>query len=223
VTIPDFSVELCGGTHVRSTGDIGPFFITEESGVSAGVRRIKAVTGLGAYDYARTRLTQFDGALGLLGARPEGFVETLSSHLATESKLRKEVQQLKTKLAVGGGGESDDRVDIKGVTFIARRVEGTDKESLRALADALKSKLKTGIVFLAAPSPEGRVAIIASVTPDLTQRTPAGQLVKQLAPIVGGAGGGRPDFAEAGGKDASKINELLTASRLLVEELLAAP
>jgi alanyl-tRNA synthetase len=223
VTIPDFSVELCGGTHVRSTGDIGPFFITEESGVSAGVRRIEAVTGLGAYDYARTRLTQFDGALGLLGARPEGFVETLSSHLATESKLRKEVQQLKTKLAVGGGGESDDRVDIKGVTFIARRVEGTDKESLRALADALKSKLKTGIVFLAAPSPEGRVAIIASVTPDLTQRTPAGQLVKQLAPIVGGAGGGRPDFAEAGGKDASKINELLTASRLLVEELLAAP
>ena len=227
VTIPDFSVELCGGTHVRSTGDIGPFFITEESGVSAGVRRIEAVTGLGAYDYARTRLTQFDGALGLLGARPEGFVETLSTHLATESKLRKEVQQLKTKLAVGGGssgsGESDDRVDIKGVTFIARRVEGTDKESLRALADALKSKLKTGIVFLAAPSPEGRVAIIASVTPDLTKRTPAGQLVKQLAPIVGGAGGGRPDFAEAGGKDASKINELLTASRQLVEELLAAP
>ena len=118
--------------------------------------------------------------------------------------MRKEVQQLKTRSAVGGGaaGESDDRVDIKGVTFIARRVEDTDKESLRALADALKSKLKTGIIFLAAPSAEGRVAIIASVTQDLTKRTPAGQLVKQLAPIVGGAGGGRPDFAEAGGKDA---------------------
>jgi alanyl-tRNA synthetase len=226
VTIPGFSVELCGGTHVRSTGDIGPFFITEESGVSAGVRRIEAVTGLSAYDYARTRLTQLDGALGLLGARPDSLVETLSSHLTTESRLRKEVQQLKTRLAVGGGGtgsgDADDRVEIKGVTFIARRVEDSDKESLRALADALKSKLKTGIVFLAAPSPEGRVAIIASVTADLTKRTPAGQLVKQLAPIVGGAGGGRPDFAEAGGKDPSKINELLTASRRLVEELLGA-
>jgi alanyl-tRNA synthetase len=223
VTIPGFSVELCGGTHVRATGDIGPFFITEESGVSAGVRRIEAVTGLGAYDYARTRLTQFEGALGLLGAKPDGVVESLAGHLTAESRLRKEVQQLKTRLAVGGGsggGEASDRVEINGVTLIARQVENTDKESLRALADALKSKLKTGIVFLAAPSAEGRVAIIASVTPDLTKRTPAGQLVKQLAPIVGGAGGGRPDFAEAGGKDASKIGELLTASRRLVEELL---
>ena len=225
VTIPGFSVELCGGTHVRSTGEIGPFFITEESGVSAGVRRIEAVTGFGAYDYARTRLMQLDGVLSLVGARPDSLVDTISTHLTVESRLRKEVQQLKTRLAVGGGtggGDTDDRVDIQGVTFIARRVDDTDKESLRALADALKSKLKTGIVFLAAPSGEGRVAIIASVTPDLTKRTPAGQLVKQLAPIVGGAGGGRPDFAEAGGKDPSKISELLTASRRLVEELLAA-
>jgi len=222
VTIPGFSIELCGGTHVRSTGDIGPFFITEESGVSAGVRRIEAVTGLGAYEYARTRLAEFDGALGLLGAKPDGLVESLTGHLTAEARLRKEVQQLKTRLAIGGGGGGDagDRVDINGVTLIARRVDNTDKESLRALADALKSKLKTGIVFLAAPSAEGRVAIIASVTPDLTKRTPAGQLVKQLAPIVGGAGGGRPDFAEAGGKDPSKIGELLTASRRLVEELL---
>ncbi len=225
VTIPGFSVELCGGTHVRATGDIGPFFITEESGISAGVRRIESVTGSGAYQYVRSRLDQFERALRVLNSKPGELVEAIASHLSAESKLRKDVQQLKTKLAVGGGGSDravDDRVDINGVTFIARQVDDTDKESLRALADTLKSKLKSGIVFLAAPSPEGRVAIIASVTSDLTKRTPAGQLVKQLAPIVGGAGGGRPDFAEAGGKDPSKIGEMLAASRKLVEGLLAA-
>ena len=224
VTVPGFSVELCGGTHVRATGDIGPFFVTEESGVSAGVRRIEAITGSVAHDYARTRLEQFAEALRVVNAKPGELIDALTSHLAAESKLRKEVQQLKTKLAVGSGGAraADDRVDINGVTFIARQVNDVDKASLRALADTLKSTLKSGIVFLAAPTPEGRVAIIASVTPDLTKRTPAGQLVKQLAPIVGGAGGGRPDFAEAGGKDQAKISDLLAESRKLVEQLLAS-
>ncbi|MGH9176250.1 MAG: DHHA1 domain-containing protein, partial [Vicinamibacterales bacterium] len=159
-----------------------------------------------------------------LNAKPDDLIGALTGHLGAESKLRKEVQQLKTRLAVGGGSgpADDDRVDINGVTLIARQVNDVDKGSLRALADTLKSKLESGIVLLAAPSPDGRVAIIASVTADLTKRTPAGQLVKQLAPIVGGTGGGRPDFAEAGGKDASKIAEMLTESRRLVEGLLAA-
>ena len=223
VTIPAFSVELCGGTHVRATGDIGPFFITEETGVSAGVRRIEAVTGLGAFDYARTRIDQADDAVRALNVKPEELATAVTSHLGAEARLRKEVQQLKTKLAVGGGGApaAEDRVEIDGVTLIARQVTDVDKESLRALADTLKSKLKSGIVFLAAPSADGRVAIIAAVTPDLIKRTPAGQLVKQLAPIVGGAGGGRPEFAEAGGKDASRIPEMLAESRKLVAGLLA--
>jgi len=224
VTVPGFSVELCGGTHVRATGDIGPFFITEEAGVAAGVRRIEAITGIGAYQHARQRIDLFDEATIAINAQPEELVKSIETHLAAESRLRKEVQQLKAKVALGGGAggpQTDDQIDINGVTFIARRMDDVDKESLRSLADTLKSKLKSGIVFLAAPLPDGKVAIIASVTPDLVKRTPAGQLVKQLAPIVGGAGGGRPDFAEAGGKDQAKIGEMLSESRKLVEGLLA--
>jgi alanyl-tRNA synthetase len=221
VSIPGFSVELCGGTHVRATGDIGPFFITEESGVAAGVRRIEAVTGIGAYEFARERLTQFEDALRVLNTRPAQLVPTIEAQIATIAKLRKDVQQLKTRVALGGGAESgENRVEIAGVTLVTREVTDVDKESLRSLADTLKSKLKSGIVILAAPSAEGKVTVVATVTPDLTKRAPAGQLVKQLAPIVGGGGGGRPDFAEAGGKDPSKIRELLAASRQVVEGLL---
>ena len=223
VTVPGFSVELCGGTHVRATGDIGPFFITEESGVAAGVRRIEAITGLGAYSYARERLAQFDEAVRLLNTKPQELPQAVEAQLSAVARLRKDVQQLKTKLALGGGGAAGDdrRTEIDGVTLIARQVADVDKESLRSLADTLKSRMTSGIVVLAAPSPEGKVTIIATVTPDLTKRAPAGQLVKQLAPIVGGGGGGRPDFAEAGGKDASKIPEMLAHSETLVRELLA--
>jgi alanyl-tRNA synthetase len=220
-----FSVELCGGTHVRATGDIGAFFITEESGVAAGVRRVEALTGLGAYEHARRRLDQLDEAVRTLNTTPEHLVSTLTAHIASESKLRKDVQQLKTKVALGGGGSGaaadQGRSTIDGVTLIARRVDDVDKESLRSLADTLKSTLTSGIVFLAAPSADGKVSIVATVTPDLTKRAPAGEIVKQLAPIVGGRGGGRPDFAEAGGKDAAKIDDLVKESRSLVERLLS--
>jgi alanyl-tRNA synthetase len=222
---PPFSVELCGGTHVRATGDIGTFLITEESGVAAGVRRIEALTGLGAYEYARRRLAVLDEAVRSLNTTPDGLTAAIGAHVQAESKLRKDVQQLKTKLALGGGSgqaaAADDRTTINGVTLIARRVDDIDKESLRSLADTLKSTLTTGIVFLATPSADGKVAIVATVTPDLTKRTPAGELVKQLAPIVGGRGGGRPDFAEAGGKDPAKIDELVKESRAVVERLLS--
>jgi alanyl-tRNA synthetase len=225
VIVPDFSIELCGGTHVSATGDIGPFFITEESGVAAGVRRIEAVTGLGAYRYARERLTQFDEAVRVLNTKPHELAQGVETQVATVSKLRKEIQQLKTKLALGGGGGGTaadaGRVEFAGVTLITREVGDVDKESLRSLADQLKSTIKSGIVVLAAPSAEGKVTIIVTVTPDLTKRAPAGQLVKQLAPIVGGGGGGRPDFAEAGGKDPSKIGAMLAESRKVVEALLS--
>jgi alanyl-tRNA synthetase len=225
-TSAPFSVELCGGTHVRATGDIGAFFITEESGVAAGVRRVEALTGLGAYEHARRRLDQLDTAVRTLNTTPENLVSTVTAHIASESKLRKDVQQLKTKVALGGGGSGaaadQGRSTIDGVTLIARRVDDVDKESLRSLADTLKSTLSSGIVFLAAPSADGKVSIVATVTPDLTKRAPAGEIVKQLAPIVGGRGGGRPDFAEAGGKDAAKIDELMKESRSLVERLLSS-
>ncbi len=222
VTVPGFSVELCGGTHVRATGDIGSFYVTEEAGVAAGVRRIEAVTGLGAVRYARERIDIVRSLAAELNARPRDLVAGVVAQSSLVSALRKEVQQLKTKVALGGGAAPQDEqpVEIDGVAFIARQVNDVDKEALRSLADSLKSRLKSGVVVLAAALPDGKVAIIATVTPDLTKRAPAGQLVKELAPLVGGKGGGRPDFAEAGGKDPAKIAEMLVESRNVVERLL---
>jgi alanyl-tRNA synthetase len=224
VSVPGFSVELCGGTHVRATGDIGLFLITEESGVAAGVRRIEAVTGLGAYALARERVSLVDEAVRALNTKPGDLVPAIETHVAAASKLRKEVQQLKAKIALGGGGggesQAGEGVEIEGVMLIAREVGDLDKDSLRSMADTLKSRLKSGIVILAAPSGEGKVTIIATVTPDLTKRAPAGQIVKQLAPLVGGGGGGRADFAEAGGKDPAKIRAMLDESQKIVAALL---
>jgi alanyl-tRNA synthetase len=216
-----FSTELCGGTHVSATGDIGLLLITEESGVAAGVRRIEAVTGLGAYELFRKSVDELNEARAL--AATTSLAHWIDTQSKTVGRLQKENQQLKTKLALGGGGggaADEDKVEINGATLIARQVNDVDKESLRTLADTLKSRLKSGVIILAAPMPDGKVSLIASVTPDLSKRAPAGQLVKQLAPIVGGGGGGRPDFAEAGGKDASRITDLLVEAKQLVTRLL---
>ena len=215
-----FSTELCGGTHVRATGDIGAFLVTEESGVAAGVRRVEAITGLGAYELLRRSVDELAAARERAGAGP--LPQWIDAQVKAVNRLQKETQQLKTKLALGGGSGSaeDDKVQIGESTLIARQVADVDKESLRALADTLKSRLKSGVVILAAAMSDGKVSLIATVTPDLAKRAPAGQLVKQLAPVVGGGGGGRPDFAEAGGKDASRITDLLAEARTLVEKLL---
>jgi alanyl-tRNA synthetase len=218
-----FSTELCGGTHVRATGDIGLFLITEEAGVAAGVRRIEAVTGLGAYELARQSVDELDDALDDSGAKRGELGRWIGGHQTLLGKAQKEIQQLKTKLALGGGGggaTDDDKIQIGESTLIAREMSDVDSESLRTLADTLKSRLKSGVVVLAAAMPEGKVALIVTVTPDLAKKAPAGQLVKHLAPIVGGGGGGRPDFAQAGGKDASKITELLTEAKAEVQKLL---
>ena len=219
-----FSSELCGGTHVRATGDIGVVLITDESGVAAGVRRIEAVSGMGAIELSRGAVGELKGALAETGAKRGHLAEWIRQHTALLSKAQKEVQQLKTRLALGAGGDDGtakgDTVEIAGATLIAREVVDVDKESLRALADTLKSRLASGVIILAAAMPDGKVSLIASVTPDLSKKAPAGRLVKELAPIVGGGGGGRPDFAEAGGKVPEKIPELLTAARQLVDRLL---
>ena len=127
---------------------------------------------------------------------------------------------MKAALApAGSGGAEADVTDVAGVKLVARQVSGLDKDGLRALVDQHRGQIKSGVVVLASPS-DGKVSIVVGVTPDLTKKIPAGQVVKQLAPIVGGGGGGRPDFAEAGGKDASKIGELLAASRGVIEKML---
>jgi alanyl-tRNA synthetase len=224
VSIPGFSQELCGGTHVRATGDIGLFVIVSEGGVAAGVRRIEAITGLEswkAFQRDRDELLQTAAALN---ARPGDLVSRIGSLQDENKRLGRELQQAKMKAALSGGsggGASAEVVDIAGIKLVAREVSGLDKDGLRALVDQHRGQIKSGVVVLAAPS-EGKVSIVVGVTPDLTKKIPAGQVVKQLAPIVGGGGGGRPDFAEAGGKDASKIGEMLAASRGVVEKMLSA-
>ena len=220
-----FSKELCGGTHVRATGDIGPFVITQEGGVAAGVRRIEALTGAGAIAYVQQQRQALERIAGALNSSPEQGFEIVQRLQADAKRLGREVEQLKMKAALGGGGAAgtasaqDDTRDVKGVKLVARRVSGLEKGALRGLSDSLRDRLGSGIVILASEN-EGRVGLVVSVTKDLTGRIQAGRLVKELAPIVGGGGGGRPDFAEAGGKDPSKIDELLQRAPQVVESLL---
>jgi alanyl-tRNA synthetase len=220
VSVGSWSTELCGGTHVSATGDIGPFVVTEESGVAAGVRRIEAVTGAGAVAHIQARLGAFDRVLHALGAGQDQAAEAIARLQAEAKRLQRENTQLKTKLALGGSrGEDDDIVSRGDAKFVLRRVSGLEKEALRGLSDSLRDRLKRGVVVLAGEN-DGKVQLLVSVTKDLTDRVKAGQLVKELAPIVGGGGGGRPDFAEAGGKDPSKIDDLLSRARALVEDAL---
>ncbi len=223
VSIADVSSELCGGTHVRATGDIGFFTITEESGVAAGVRRIEALTGAGAVARAqqdRIALAQVVQALGTTGGHVVEAIEKLQSDAR---RLGREVDQLKLKAALGGGGgaadDGDAPIDVDGVTLVTKRVSGLEKGALRSVSDSLRDRVGSGVIVIASEH-DGKVGLVVSVSKDLTSRVQAGRLVKALAPLVGGGGGGRPDFAEAGGKDPSKIDALLaeapTALRLLL-------
>ena len=243
VSVPGFSMELCGGTHVRATGDIGLFAIVSESGVAAGMRRFEAITGMDAVEWAQSNRLELqalraairadEGPPALVGLRRAGGIpdaraaETLKTietvrRLHSELKgLTRELQQARMKAAMGGGGagQPEEAVDIAGVKLVAREVSGLDKDGLRALVDQHRARIKSGVVVLAAPA-DDKVTIVVGVTADLTKKVPAGQVVKQLAAIVGGGGGGRPDFAEAGGKDPSKIREMLTATRGIIEKMI---
>jgi alanyl-tRNA synthetase len=222
VSVPGFSLELCGGTHVRATGDIGLFAITSESGVAAGVRRIEAVTGLGAYEHYGAIQHGYQALLHTLGADPaqaKGAIERLQADV---KRLARELQEAKVKAAMGGGsaaGGADDRITVNGASLIARRADGLDRAGLRTLADSLKGQLTSGVVVLASEA-DGKVSLVVAVTKDLIGKVPAGQVVREIAPIVGGGGGGRPDFAEAGGKDPGRIADLLKESRVVVERML---
>jgi alanyl-tRNA synthetase len=217
VSVPGFSLELCGGTHVKATGDIGYFVITEESGVSAGVRRIEAWTGAKAVERAQQQRAAIESVQALLNVPGEQAAEAVQRLQAELKRATREAEQLKMKLALGGassasaGGPAkpaDDAIEVEGVKLIVRRIEGLEKGGLRTLSDSLRDRLGSGVVVLAS-STDGKVTLVVSVTKDLTSRVQAGRLVKELAPMVGGGGGGRPDFAEAGGKDPAGIDALV--------------
>jgi alanyl-tRNA synthetase len=222
VSVPGFSMELCGGTHVAATGDIGAFAIVAESGVAQGVRRIEARTGLGAIEWMQQHRAALAQIVEALHVNEDQAAEAIGKLQADVKKLSRDLSQLKTKMAMGGGGgpAAPDTVDVAGITLARRKVSDLDKDALRGLADSLKARIKTGVVVLASVT-AGKVQIVVAVTPDLTGKVKAGQIVKEIAPIVGGSGGGRPDFAEAGGKHPEKIDEMLAAAEPLLARLLS--
>jgi alanyl-tRNA synthetase len=204
-----FSVELCGGTHASRTGDIGLFRIVSESGIAAGVRRIEAVSGataLGRVDELEDELGQ---ACVMLKTNRAGFADKLQTLVDNSRQLEKQLAQLKTRLASGGGNDlSTQAKKINGVNVLAARMDGADSQALRAVLDQMKDKLKSAVILLAAAE-EGKVSLIAGVTVDLTARFKAGDIIRDLAPLVGGKGGGRPDMAQGGGTDVDGIDPAL--------------
>jgi alanyl-tRNA synthetase len=224
VSIPDFSLELCGGTHCAATGEIGLFTIVQEGGVAAGVRRIEALTGEAAVRRVQQQRAVLGAVLATLHVPEEQAPDSVAKLQAESRRLAREAHDLRTKLATGGGRADGAAapVEINGIPAIIRRVDGVDKAGLRDVSDSLKSALPSGVIVLASETPDGKVAIVVAVTPDLKDRLHAGRIVKEIAPLVGGGGGGRPDFAEAGGKDPSKLETLLEQSRSVIERMAAA-
>jgi alanyl-tRNA synthetase len=222
VSVPGFSMELCGGTHCRATGDIGPFVVLQEGGIAAGVRRIEGLTGMGALRHLQSQHGALAAVLARLNVPAAQAGDTIDRFQSDIKRLMREVALLKMKAAIGGGaGVADDVVAMGDVRVLTRKVSDLDAGALRDLADSLKGSLGRGVVVLGAVS-EDKVQFVISVTADLTGRVHAGKLVKQLAPIVGGGGGGRPDFAQAGGKQPEKLDDLLAASRQAIEQMLAS-
>jgi alanyl-tRNA synthetase len=227
VTIPDersprgfYSKELCGGTHVHRIGDIGVLKIVSEGSVAAGVRRIEAVTGIGALEHYERQAQILSQAASRLNTSEDSVLATVEKLSNTVKQLEKELEGQKRKGALGQLDQLAGQVQtIKGVKLIAAELSGTDKESLRQLVDSLRQKLGSGVVVLSTAD-DGKVALIAGVTKDLTAKVHAGKLIQALAKLVGGSGGGRPDLAEAGGKDTSALKNALSTIPALLEPLL---
>jgi alanyl-tRNA synthetase len=212
IKMGEFSTELCGGTHVARTGDIGVVKIRGEGGVAAGVRRLEAVSGEGALELIRAHETVLDEISGLLRGPAEEAAGKLEKLLAQQRELEKRIAELQGKLA--GGASRDVLADarrVNGVTLLATRVEGLDDKGLREMADKLRDRIKSGVIVLGTALGE-RALLLAAVTKDLLGKYHAGNIIKQLAPLIGGGGGGRPDFAQAGGKDPAKLDEALAAA-----------
>jgi alanyl-tRNA synthetase len=220
----EFSRELCGGTHVRATGDIGSFKITSDEAIASGVRRIRAITGFDAFERFREDEKLIADSLQIAKAQRDNLPNAIEKLQEELKKARRENDELKMKIATGAiGGASangDEAKDIKGVKVIAKIVEGLDKGGMRHLSDTLMAKIKSGVVVLGRSEDE-KVSFIVRVSDDLTDKIKAGKIVQEIAPIVSGRGGGKPDMAEGGGTDASRLNEAIEASYGVIEKMLS--
>ena len=205
VTIGDYSIELCGGTHVERAGDIGLFKIVSESGIAAGVRRIEAVTGADAVAYVSEQEQQLSDVAALVKGDSASVLEKVSALLEKSKGLEKQIAQLNDKLASAAGASLlDSIVEINGVKLLVANVEGTESKALRGMVDDLKNKIGSGVIALGVASGD-KVSLIAGVTKDLTGKVKAGELVNHMASQVGGKGGGRPDMAQAGGSEPQNL------------------
>jgi len=226
VKIGDFSSELCGGTHTAATGEIGLIKILKEGSVSSGVRRVEAVTGEGSLEHFR-KDHQLENVVASFAARSdagspaEALKQELDRREAEIKRLQRELDRIRMKSASSAVTSVNDRIrEVRGVKVLAHRVDNLERRQMRTLVDQLRDKLGSGVVVLGSAS-DGNVALIASVTQDLTSRIQAGKVIGQVAQKVGGKGGGRPDMAEAGGKNPEALDSALADVYSVVDSLLA--
>ncbi|HEV7698839.1 MAG TPA: alanine--tRNA ligase-related protein, partial [Pyrinomonadaceae bacterium] len=221
----EFSRELCGGTHVRATGDIGSFKITSDEAIAAGVRRIRAVTGFDAFERFREDERLIDASLGALNTQRDNLPNAIARLQEELKKTRKEMDELKLKIATGGfaadgsSSNGDEARDISGVKVLGKVVEGLDANGTRQLSDTLLARLKSGVVVIGRTD-DGKVGIIVRVSDDLTSRVKAGDIIREIAPIIGGKGGGKADMAEGGGSDPQKLSEAIESSYAVIAKML---
>ncbi|MEO8572926.1 MAG: alanine--tRNA ligase [Pyrinomonadaceae bacterium] len=219
-----FSKELCGGTHVKATGDIGAFKITADEAIASGVRRIRAITGLDAFERFREDERLIDRSLAALKTQRDNLPNAIERLQEEVKRTRKEIDELKLKIATGALGTAtsngDEARDVNGVKVLGKIVEGLDGNGARQLSDTLLARLKSGVIVLGREA-EGKVSIIVRVSDDLTSKVKAGNVIKEIVPIVGGKGGGRPDMAEGGGTEPAKLSEAIDASYGVIEKMLS--
>lgn len=220
-----FSKELCGGTHVRATGDIGSFKIIGDEAIASGVRRIRAITGFDAFERFREDEKLIDASLGVLNTQRDNLPNAIAKLHDELKRTRKEMDELKLKIASGtigngsGSGDSHEAREINGVKVLAKIVDSLDGNGTRQLSDTLLARLKSGVVVIGRTD-EGKVGIIVRVSDDLTGKIKAGDIIREIAPIVGGRGGGKPDMAEGGGTEPEKLAEALDAAYGVIERML---
>ncbi len=222
VSMGEFSTELCGGTHVQRTGDIGLFKLLAESGIASGVRRVEAVTGQGALAYVAREEAVLREVADLLKSNPDNLTDKARQLVETNRRLEKELAQLKVRLASASGNDiADGAVDVSGVKLLVRHVQGFNSKTLRDTVDQIKNRLGTGVIVLA-NTEDDKVSLVAGVTKDLTDRIKAGDLVNEVARQVGGKGGGRADMAMAGGNNTSALPQALESVKPWLESKLQA-
>jgi alanyl-tRNA synthetase len=225
VAVPGVSLELCGGCHVANTGEIGLFLVTSERGVASGVRRVEAVSGEEAYRRVRREREQLDAVAAQAGVPAERAAGEVAALRGQLKEAEKELSRLRVQMVSGaaaGGAADDGAVEVDGVKVLTREVPAAPNNELRNMADVLRGKLGSGVVVIGTrDEAEGKVTLLAAVTDDLVGRVKAGALVKELAPLVGGGGGGRPDFAQAGGREPANLPAALAAVPEAVRAQLA--